>query len=532
MEVKLIHEIFAPVETVVDVKISLSDRRVSVDHTPELSPDAIVDMLNARHLGASLQDQAVVERVGDSFNAKEMARLIINGLQLALFATLCVLQLFHHHRAGDACDVLGYACVAFSVALFHEAYLAILRRSPNVELMMAVAMLGALVQGDPIEAANVGSLVTLMDLVKVFALEAVERKLRGSVVSAPLTVDVPGGKKPLSELAVGDEYVLRVGDVVPADGTVVKGAAALDESRITGEAMPQDKRKGDQVLSGSLVSMGFLQVVTDVPVDASFHSRMADAVGEAKSTLSETEAIVGRFAAWYTPTVVLLAILLGVYKGFDQFLVVLVAGCPCALLGAAPFVQGATLSLLASEHRLLIKRTTALESLARVQALGLDKTGTLTTGAFELLQKEAVGSYPMTTLHEWAAAVEEKDNHPLARGIVSSFKGCIGDFVLAGGALPEATDFKRHGRDGVSASVCGHLVGVGNFAFLVKSTESAGAGSPGAGGAGASPAIEAAKAAEGEPLPPRPPRLSLDLTRPEGHALACAARASATRAWI
>lgn len=198
MEAKIIHETLDPVDTVVDVKISLAERRVSVEHTPALSPESIVDMLNAKYLGASLQDKAVVESVGSSFNVKELTRLIVNGLQLVLFAVLCILHLTETHSPWrhNWCELLGYACCALSVALFHEASLAILRRSPNVELMMAIAMVGALVQGDPIEAANVGALVTLMDLVKVFALEAVERKLRGAVVSAPLTVDVPGGKKP------------------------------------------------------------------------------------------------------------------------------------------------------------------------------------------------------------------------------------------------------------------------------------------------------------------------------------------------
>merc|ERR1719502_724545 len=111
-EAKLIREILDPCDDVVDVKISLSDRRVSVDHTPQLTPDAIVDLLNAKHLGASLQDKAVVERVGSSFNAKELTRLIVNGLQLVLFAALCAMQLLKRH--GDA-EVLGYACVALSV---------------------------------------------------------------------------------------------------------------------------------------------------------------------------------------------------------------------------------------------------------------------------------------------------------------------------------------------------------------------------------------------------------------------------------
>lgn len=261
-------------------------------------------------------------------------------------------------------------------------------------------------------------------------------------------------------------YVLRVGDVVPADGTVVSGSAALDESRVTGEVMPQDKRKGSEVLSGSIMSMGFLEVRTEKPVAGSFHAKVADAVADAKSTLSDMEAVVGEFARWYTPIVLVLAVLLGFLKGFDQFLVVIVAGCPCALLGAAPFVQGATLSVLAGKHRLLVKRTTGLEALARIQAVGLDKTGTLTTGQFEVMRKEAVASYPMATLHMWAAAVEERDSHPIAQSLVSSFKGCVGDFVAAGGQLPEVVDFKRHGRDGVSGTVGGHVVGVGNLAFL------------------------------------------------------------------
>ena len=141
---------------------------------------------------------------------------------------------------------------------------------------------------------------------------------------------------------------------MPADGLVLKGAAALDESRVTGEAMPQHKRKGDRLHSGSLVSSGFLEVRTEAPVDHSFQARVTDAVTDARSTLSETEAMVGRFATWYTPTVLGLAVALGLYRGFDQFLVVVVAGCPCALLGAAPFVQGATLALLAGRHRFLV----------------------------------------------------------------------------------------------------------------------------------------------------------------------------------
>lgn len=467
MESKLIRDILAPLEAVVDVKISLTDRRVNVEHKDELAPETIVDMLNDKFLGASLQDRSVVETVGGSFNHIEMARLTVNCTQLLLLvATLAVNWIGHHHRLANG---MGLTCVALSVSLFHEAYLALRRRSPNVELMMALAMAGALAQGEIVEAATVGALVTLMDLVKVFALEAVGRQLRGSVVTEPMSVDIPeGGRVLLSELAVGDVYKLRVGDVVPADGTVVHGAASLDESRVTGEALPQAKSTGDSVQSGSIVSSGYVHVRTEAPVSASFQARVAVAVEDAKNTLSETEALVGRFATWYTPIVLGLAVVLGCYKGVQQFLVVLVAGCPCALLGAAPFVQGATLTLLAKRHRLLVKHATTLESLATIRAIGLDKTGTLTSGHFELLRLAPLpgAAHTRQALHRWVAAVEDQDNHPLARSLVASYKGCVADFVASGQSLPEVSGFQRHGRDGVSATVEGRRVGVGNAGFV------------------------------------------------------------------
>ena len=467
MEAKMIRDLLDPMETVAEVKISLTDKRVNVQHRDVLTPDELINLLNAKHLGASLVDRSVeVEGVGSSFTHAETVRLTVNATQLVLFAATVALECVKFRKAAFG---LGLATVALSFALFQEAYLAVLRRSPNVELMMAIAMAGALAQGEVVEAASVGALVTLMDLVKVFALEAVGRQLRGSIVSEPLSVDVPGGGRVLlSDLAVGDVFMLRVGDVVPADGVVVAGTAAVDESHVTGEAMPQGKRTGDRVVSGAIVSSGYVHVKTEAAVAASFQARVHDAVEDAKATLSETEALVGRFATWYTPTVLGLAVALGCYKGLQQFLVVLVAGCPCALLGAAPFVQGATLTLLAGRHRLLVKHATTLESLARIVAVGLDKTGTLTTGQFELLSLEPlVGSeHTRQALHRWVAAVEDQDNHPLARSLVASYKGCVADFVASGETLPEPSGYQRHGRDGVSATVEGRLVGVGNAAFL------------------------------------------------------------------
>ena len=139
-----------------------------------------------------------------------MVRLTVNVTQIVLFAVTFLLMVLGFPLGKRTAYGMGWTCVALSFALFHEAYLALRRMSPNVELMMAIAMLGALAQGDVVEAASVGTLVTLMDLVKMLALEAVARQLRGSTVTEPLSVDVPGGARVLlSDLAVGDVYVLR-----------------------------------------------------------------------------------------------------------------------------------------------------------------------------------------------------------------------------------------------------------------------------------------------------------------------------------
>ena len=317
-EARLIRQLLSPLPDVADVKISLSERRVSVDHARSLAPEAIVELLNRKHLGAAVHERGVGGSVGSSFNHAEVARLTASAAQLGLLGAAVALRWLGF---GQVACMMGWASVAMSFALFHAAYLALRRHSASVELVMAMSVLGALAQGDVAEAATVSALVSLMDLVKLFALEVVGRRLRGSVATEPQSVEAPGGGKlPLSELVVGDVYVLRVGDVVPADGRVVAGSAAVDESRVTGEATPQAKGSGERVHSGATVSSGYVHVRAEAPVSASFQARVASAVEEAKGTLSEVEELVGKFAAWYTPLVLCLALALGVYKGFTQFL--------------------------------------------------------------------------------------------------------------------------------------------------------------------------------------------------------------------
>ena len=468
-EALLARELLAPYSEISDVKISLTDRRASIEHRTSLPASEIVRVLNSGHLGASVSE-ANSSRAGSGWRAYDFLRAASTTLLVVLYG---IALIFHNIGNGSRAIQPAWGSVLLSWQLFYAAYHAVLRRSPNVELLMAIAAAGSVALGEIVDAASVGAIVAVMDVVKLIAIERFARQLRGAAGAPPTVGVVGGGSIAVSAIRPGTVFAVRAGDAIPADGRVSAGRASVDESRLTGEALPQPKELGDDVSGGSVVASGYLEVEAERPADESFQARVAGLVREAEGTLSEAEAQVARFARYYTPAVVTVAAVLGCFQGFRQFLVVLVAGCPCALLGAAPFAHGAALAALAARHRLLLKRTGALEALAKIKAVGLDKTGTLTKGQFELISltptvaRGRLEPWPRESLHRWVAAVEVRDAHPIARSLVQSYTGCAVNFA-GGDGLPDVDGFKRVGRNGVYARVEGRTVGVGNAEFVAE----------------------------------------------------------------
>ncbi|KNC83576.1 hypothetical protein SARC_04181 [Sphaeroforma arctica JP610] len=504
-EATLIRETLEPLEGVVSVKVSVVDRRAKVEHTRAVDVETILKLLNDEYMGARIEQNGDV--VSDSEGQRShlcglsyasFARICLPILQTSLFTVACIMCWLGYMHTAFICSIV---CIVLSGSLLYKAALSILRRLPNAELLMAIAVVGSLCLGNWLEAASVGTIVAVLDAIVLYTHERVDRRLNNSIVVKPPTVDVPeGGSQLVSQLVPGSVYVARAGDALPTDGEVKQGSANVDESSITGEAMPQPKAVGDTVLSGSVLTSGFLQVVATKPANESFVSRIEDAVLDAKNTRSQTDELVSRFVVWYMPTVILIATIVAlVTKDPHKFLVILVAGCPCSLVAAAPFVQSAALTLLA-KNGLLLKHSSALEDLARLGLFAFDKTGTLTMGQFTLVDMQlvdaattdanAAGAAPglaganadgagitstqkweKADVHRWLAAVEARDSHPLARSLVMSYTGCLTAFMgVVDGGLPEVQNFERHGRDGVSGSVCEHVVGVGNAKFVAQLT--------------------------------------------------------------
>jgi Cu+-exporting ATPase len=277
---------------------------------------------------------------------------------------------------------------------------------------------------------------------------------------------------PLASIQVGDLLRVRPGEKIPVDGIVVDGAAAVDESMVTGEAMPVDKRPGDRVVGATVVSNGTLVMRADRVGADTVLAQIVRMVGEAQRTRAPVQRLADRVAEYFVPAVVLAAVLTFVVwtvwgpaprfaHGLVNAVAVLIIACPCALGLATPMAimvgtgQGARAGVL-------IKDAEALELLGRVDTLVIDKTGTLTEGRPRVTAIEPASGWTEQELLRFAAAIEQGSEHPLGAAIV-------GAATARAIAVPSTSGFTSAVGRGVSGHVEGHRVDVGSLEPLKAS---------------------------------------------------------------
>jgi Cd2+/Zn2+-exporting ATPase len=304
------------------------------------------------------------------------------------------------------------------------------RLALDMNFLMSVAIIGAVILGEFFEAASIAVLFSVAELLEAYSVDRARASIASLLEMAPdWAVVVRNGAEvtvPAASLVQGDEVVVRPGDRVPADGTVLEGASAVDQSPITGESLPVEKLPGDAVFSGTINREGHLRVRVDRPAADSALAKIVRMVEEAESRKSPSERFVDRFARAYTPVIAAGAVVIGVVPPllFDapvavwltRALTLLVIACPCALVISTPVavVSGLT---AAARHGVLIKGGMYLEALASVRVFAFDKTGTLTEGHPTVESVIPVSGEEAETLGR-AAALEQRSGHPLARAIV------------------------------------------------------------------------------------------------------------------
>jgi Cd2+/Zn2+-exporting ATPase len=354
------------------------------------------------------------------------------------------------------------------VPIARRAIMAALAGTPfSIEMLMTIAAVGAVVIDASEEAAAVVFLFLVGELLEGVAAGKARDSIRSLSALVPKTalLEEDGRTKdvPAESLAVGAVILVRPGDRISADGTIVEGESAIDEAPVTGESTPVRKEAGDTVFAGTVNGDAALRIrVTAAAADNTI-ARVVKLVEEAQESKAPTERFIDRFSKYYTPGVVVVAalvaivppLLLGgvwsewVYKG----LAVLLIGCPCALVISTPAAIAAALSA-GARRGLLMKGGAVLEGLGKLTAIAFDKTGTLTEGKPKVTDILAFGGAEGEVLR-LAAALEAGSSHPLALAILARA-------AEEGIVPPAATGARALGGKGVAATVEGREVFLGS----------------------------------------------------------------------
>ncbi|MBC7223427.1 MAG: cadmium-translocating P-type ATPase, partial [Anaerolineae bacterium] len=350
-----------------------------------------------------------------------------------------------------------------------------LARSLDINLLMTVAVVGAMAIGEWAEGAIVVLLFQVGELLEAYTAERARQAIRSLMALVPeeahrLREDGREERVPVGMLEVGDLVVVRPGERIPVDGLVTEGHSAVDQSPVTGESMPVDRGPGAEVYAGSVNGPGVLVVRVSRPASDSTVSRMVRLVEEAQGQKGRSQRFIDRFARYYTPAVVLLALGLAVVPplaGLGTFgtwlyraLVLLVIACPCALVLATPVAVAAAIAS-AGRRGVLIKGGVHLEEAARLRAIAFDKTGTLTYGRPGVSQVVPAPGHTEEEVLRLAASVECRSEHPIAQAIVTHA-------AARGVPIVPAGEVRAVAGRGIEGAVDGHRVTVGSHPFFCE----------------------------------------------------------------
>jgi Zn2+/Cd2+-exporting ATPase len=358
------------------------------------------------------------------------ARLPLVGLSGAALAVSLGLQLASNPLVPAWVPALA-AIVSGGVYTARRAWISLRSQVLDINVLMMVAVAGAMVLGEWSEAASVVFLFALAQLLESRAMERARGAIHTLMDLAPATALVRrnGGELTIAvdEVRIGDVVIVRPGEKVPLDGRVSAGLSHVNQAPVTGESLPVEKQPGDEVFAGTINGRGALEVAVARLRRDSTIARIIHLVERAQAQRAPSQTFVDRFARIYTPAVLALAAVLAVVPPivfdaawstwFYRSLVLLVISCPCALVISTPV---SIVSALAAAARkgVLIKGGARLEALAGVRCVAFDKTGTLTTGQLAVTDVVALNGGGAAQVLAAAAALEVRSEHPIAQAIV------------------------------------------------------------------------------------------------------------------
>lgn len=357
--------------------------------------------------------------------------------------------------------------------VFPKAWRSLVLLRPDMNLLMTVAVSGAMLIGEWSEGATVAFLFSLSLLLESWSVGRARNAISKLMdLSPPMAnLKLAGGEiqtVPPAEVTVGSIVVIRPGDKLPLDGNVIAGSSSVNQASITGESVPVEKKVGDVVFAGTINGDGLLEVETTKIASDTMLAQIIRMVGDAQSKRAPSEMWVEKFAAIYTPAVMIAAILVfmvpplllgGAWSDWIyRALVLLVIACPCALVISTPVSIVAALAA-AARHGVLIKGGLFVEIPSKLRAIALDKTGTITMGKPSVVQLVPMNGHDEEELLLRAGALEQSSTHPLALAIVAEVNS-------RGYKLPVAEQFEIIQGKGAKGTIDGKMYWLGSHRYL------------------------------------------------------------------
>jgi len=351
--------------------------------------------------------------------------------------------------ASTACYAIAIVTGGYHIA--RAGLLSLRARTLDINLLMVLAAIGAAIIGAWVEGAAVVFLFSVANLLQAYSIDRTRNAVRSIMELTPQEAlvkrDGHETMAPVEQVQVGEIIVVKPGQRIPMDGTVVAGTSTVNEAPITGESTPRPKQPGNAALAGSLNQRGTLEIKVTKPFQETVLSKILHLVEAAQSQRAPTQQFVERFAKYYTPAVVVLAFLVSIvpplllgdpvrpwlYRG----LALLVVACPCALVISTPISIFSAITA-AARRGILIKGGAYLEALGKLDTVVFDKTGTLTWGCSYVTNVVTFNGVPADDVVRLAASIEQQAEHPMAHAIVWDAKqrGLTPDPILDFESLP------------------------------------------------------------------------------------------------
>ncbi len=430
--------------------------------TPEVSLQKIIDLTK------KLEPQAKISYKENKTNKNFVIDLVflLLGIGIGVFIFFCPLNKgIYWTLYVISALLLGYKTYIKAICLLFKGIV-------NENLLITISVIGASIISEHMEGLMVIALYSIGKIFENLAVsksrKSIEKLARMQPEYANLLTKKGETKVDPQSVAVGSTILVHAGEKVPIDGTIISGSSLVDNQSLTGESVPISKMSGEEILSGGIVLDGTLKIKTTADYKNSAISKIMDLVENASEHKSKTETFISKITRWYTLGVVVLAVLVwgivwavshNLETAFYRGLIFLVVSCPCAFAISVPLSYFSGLGN-ASKNGILIKGSNYLDACSNLKIVAFDKTGTITTGKFEISKINATKGYSKSDILYFAALGEQNSLHPLAKAINENNKR----------KLVEVSNVREIAGKGVEYRLAGDKYFVGRKNKTMKAT--------------------------------------------------------------